>query len=55
MTIFFFLIGLVVGFLCKLGVDEYVNWQEIQKKTYLDMENILINFRAIEKIKELDK
>lgn len=55
MNIFLFILGLILGFGIKLGADYYYEWKTEQKKTYMDMTDILINFRAIEKLKELDK
>lgn len=55
MNIILFIIGLCTGFFAKLGMDYYANWQAEQKQLKVDMENILTNFRAIEKMKELDK
>lgn len=55
MNIFFFIIGAAVGFGAKLGADKYNEWQNEQQKNYLKMEQILIDWKAIEKMKELDK
>lgn len=55
MGIFLFTLGVIFGFGSKFGVDKYAEFKENEKKMYRDMENILTNFRAIEKLKELDK
>lgn len=55
MSIFLFVLGIVIGFFVKLAFDQYHLWQNQQKKTYTDMEQILINWKAIEKIKEMEK
>lgn len=52
MNFLFFAIGLAVGFGSKFAFDEYAVWKAEQKKTYLDMEKILVEFRAIELLKE---
>ncbi len=55
MSIFLFILGLVIGFGAKLGIDMYGEWQSQQKKTYLDMEKILVEWKAIEKMKEFNQ
>jgi len=52
MNIIFFALGCLCGFGLKLGFDEYHKWQNQQKKTYLDMEDILVKFKAIEMLKK---
>lgn len=47
-----FILGLILGFLLKLGFDEYHYYLENQKKVTENMENILTKFRAIELLKE---
>lgn len=55
MSIFLFILGLILGFSAKFGIDQYHFYINNQEKTALKMEEILINFKAIEKAKELEK
>lgn len=48
MTIIWFLVGLAFGFGAKFGLDEYAEYREHQKKTFLDMSDILVKFKAME-------
>lgn len=53
MNIFMLVLGIILGLGAKFGLDEYHRFKTEQQKTMLDMENILTNFKAIEKLKEL--
>lgn len=50
-----FLVGLILGFLLKLGFDEYHKFKTEQEITAEQMKDILSNFKALEKMKELEK
>jgi len=52
MSIFLFILGLILGFLLKLGFDEYHYYLDNQKKVTENMEDILTRFKAIELLKE---
>jgi len=49
------ILGIIIGLGAKFGLDEYHKYKKEQEKTILDMEKILTNFKAIEKLKELEK
>jgi len=51
MSIFLFVLGLIIGFGVKLAFDQYVLFMERQKKTQEEMEDVLVRFKAIEMIK----
>jgi len=53
--IFLFLVGIICGIGGKLSLDTYAEWKKRQEKTYLDMERILLDWKALEKMKEMDK
>lgn len=55
MTILMLILGIILGLGIKFGLDEYHKFKNEQEKTMLDMERILTNFKAIEKLKELEK
>lgn len=55
MSILMLILGFILGLGAKFGLDEYHRFRKEQEKTMLDMENILTNFKAIEKLKELEK
>lgn len=55
MTILMLILGIILGLGIKFGLDEYHSFKKEQEKTMIDMENILTNFKAIEKMKELEK
>jgi len=52
MGIFLFVLGLIIGFGAKLGIDQYQYFIERQKKTQDEMEEVLTRFKAIELIKD---
>jgi len=48
MTIIWFLVGFAIGIGAKFGLDEYSNYKQQQEKTFLDMNDILVKFKAME-------
>jgi len=54
MLIFLFILGLIFGFLIKLIFDYYHEFINNQKKIALDMENILVNWKALQKMKDVN-
>jgi len=53
MNIIMFLLGILCGFGGKLGFDYYHEFIKRQEKSTLAMEDILVNWKAIEKLKEI--
>jgi len=54
MNIIWYILGLLSGLGVKIAIDKYVEWTNEQRKTYLDMERILIDWKAIQKMTEID-
>jgi len=54
MLIFLFCLGIICGFGGKLAADYYRKQQNQQEKTYLDMEKILTEWKAIELLRNTD-
>lgn len=52
MSIFTFVLGLIIGFFIKLGMDFYHQFRNEQEKTAIKMEEVLTKFKAMEMIKE---
>lgn len=52
MSIFTFVLGLIIGFFIKLGMDFYHQFKNEQEKTAIKMEEVLTKFKAMEMIKE---
>lgn len=52
MSIFLFILGIVIGFGFKLGFDEYYKFKKEQEKTASQMEDVLARFKALEMLKE---
>jgi hypothetical protein len=48
-----FLIGLVLGFLLKLGFDEYHRLKKEQETTQAQMEDVLVRFKTLEELKKI--
>lgn len=48
MSIFLFILGLIIGFSGKLGADEYHKYLQHQEQTKKEMEDVLIKFKALE-------
>jgi len=55
MSIFMLILGLLIGFAGKFGADKYHEFKIQEQKTISKMEDILTDFKAIEKIKEMEK
>lgn len=54
MYILLFTIGLIVGFLLKISYDKYFEFRTRELQTIAKMEDILTNFKALEKIKDFN-
>lgn len=55
MSIFLFILGLIIGFGCKLGADEYHKYLQNQEQTKKEMEDVLIKFKALELNKTINQ
>lgn len=53
MSIFLFVLGLVLGFGLKIGFDQYHYFRLNQEATTKELNNILVNFKALEKNKDV--
>lgn len=54
MSFLTFILGIICGFCAKLGFDYYHKFILRQEKASMAMEEILINWKAIEKAKNID-
>lgn len=52
MTVFTFILGLIIGFFIKLAFDFYHEFKNEQQKTAEKMEDVLTRFKAMEIVKE---
>lgn len=52
MSIFTFILGFIIGFFIKLGMDFYHEFRNQQEKTAIQMEDVLTRFKAMEIVKE---
>lgn len=52
MSIFTFILGFIIGFFIKLGMDFYHEFKKEQEKTAIQMEDVLTRFKAMEMVKE---
>jgi len=55
MAIFTFCLGLLIGFLLKLGFDEYHYFRDNQAKSTSKMEDVLAKFKAMEILENADR
>lgn len=48
MTIFLFIVGLILGWFLKFGFDKYHDFKTIEETRASRMEDLLVKFKAIE-------
>ena len=55
LNLIFFLLGSLAGWFLKFAFDFYHNFKDIEKKRANEIDEILTNFKSLEKIKIWDQ